>query len=389
MNLTQAILFLPSWYPNRCHLSLGSFIRSHAEAINELTKVDVLFVYGDSGQKKSFQFESFTKQGVDTHILYYRKWKASHRIAKLTNGIRYGFALFYSYFLYRKLKPRPTIFHIHVLSRTAILPIFLRIFGKVDYFITEHWTRYLPEDNRYQGFLRKVFTRFVVQRSLGISAVSINLKNNLIRHQLVHNNFPVISNVISPAFFTDETNPNLYGDYFVHVSNFTSNMKNVLLILQAFAIAQNNGVGAKLVLVGDGDEYQAARHFVEEHALSDVFFTGFSYGAELVRTMQHAKALVIYSKFETQCLVAVESICLGVPVISSDIPAVAEFIDDSNGILVVPNQVAALSEALSNFEQYRNHFDREFIKQNARSKFNTQAIAHQFIAFYRNGGAKV
>lgn len=381
MTKQKVILFFPAWYPNRTHLSVGSFIRSHAEALSKTIKVDVLYVCGDENSRKLIDFTVQTINEVETYILYFKKPKSKNFIAQFVKSLLYFVGGFYAYYSYRKLKAKPFIFHIHVLTRAAIVPFILSYFSKIDYFITEHWSRYLPSDNRYQGSFRKWFTQKVVKRSSGISAVSAQLRFYMNQHGLVHANFPVISNVVSDEFLNQPLTDN--SDYFIHVSNFAQGVKNVLGILNVFKKLKEEGFIIPLKMVGDGDDFQEAKQFVSLNQLNNVEFTGFVYGNETVKLMNNAISLILFSNYETQSVVIVESLCLGVPVIATKVGGIPEIVNENNGVLIEAQSEQQLYDAILNFKE--SQFNKTKIKQNAILEFSAQTIANQFVEFYKKG----
>lgn len=388
MNKLKKVLFLPAWYPSRVHLSTGSFIRSHAEAINGLISVDVFYVCGDEELKKLYSFEKSIINGVGTYILFYRKSKSKYFISQIMKGILYFFGQFYGYYQYRKTNPKPIFFHVHVLTRAAILPYTLKMLGgKLNYFITEHWSRYLPQDDSYKGIFRKKLTKSIVKKSKGITAVSENLKYHMNKHGLLHNNFKVISNVAKDVFFNTEILSSKKANHFVHISNFAANCKNVVGILQAFKILQEKGYVFSLKMVGDGDDFELAKQKAAKYNLVNVFFTGFIYGKDVVNAMKEAEALILFSNYETQSVVTIESLKLGIPVIATKVGGIPEIINHTNGILVEPNDVGALSEAIAKIIKQDVVFDSKYIEQEATKKFKASVIAGEFISFYRDGGA--
>lgn len=386
----RTVLFLPGWYPHRNHLSVGSFIRSHAESINKFIKVDVLHVCGDEKIKTIYEFHKSSINGIDTYILYYRKSKSKHFLAQCVKAFLYLVGQFYGYYKYRRYCAEPSLFHVHVLTRAAILPYVLKLMGsKPNYYITEHWSRYLPADNSYSGWFRKIITRLIVKRSSGVTAVSENLKFHMNRHGLYHRNFKVISNVTQDVFFEMPNGGDIKPNHFVHVSNFAANCKNVVGILKAFKILQDKDWPFYLKMVGNGDDFELAKKTVDEIGLNNVAFTGFIYGKEVVNAMREATAMVMFSNYENQPVVITESLSLGVPVIATSVGGIPEMINETNGILVEPNDVDALSRAIVQIIKGEVKFDRDKIKENAAKKYKSTVIAKQFIAFYREGGADI
>ena len=389
MSNASKVLFLPEWYPNKADLSVGSFIRAHAEAINAKIPVDVLHVCGDVDAERIYNFEKSVVNGVNTYILYYRKSKLKDPISQFVKAVLYVFGQFYAYYLYRKLNQRPLLLHVHVLTRAAILPFVLSFFGKQDYFISEHWTRYLPQDGSYSGKIRKFFTNWVAKCSKGISTVSQELRLHMNRHGIVHSNFRVISNVVKPIFFKDNSEQHSIDSHFCHVSNFTKVHKNIPGTLEAFKLTKDLNLPFSFTMVGDGDDFKKAQQMVEDYALETVNFTGFLYGNDVVEEMAKASALVLFSNYETQGVVIIESLSLGVPVIATDTSAIPEMINETNGILVEPNNVDALAKAIAQIINKEVSFDKDKIREDAAKKYKGDVIAQQFIEFYRAGGVNI
>jgi len=380
------ILFLPGWYPNKNDLAIGSFIKNHAEAINRKIAVDVFYVCGDEKIKSIYHFNKAVINEVDTYILYYRKNNSKHLFSQLVKGFLYVVGQFYGYYRYRKINSKPLFFHVHVLTRAAILPFVLQRFDRgIKYFVTEHWSRYLPQDDSYKGGIRKFFTKLIVKKSQGITAVSENLKYHMNRHDLIHDNFKVISNVAKDIFFNVEELSAKKTNHFVHVSNFAANCKNVLGILSAFKVLQDQGCSFSLNMVGDGDDFELAKAKVVESCLNNVYFSGFLHGKDVVDAISEADAMILFSNYENQPVVITESFSLGVPVIATPVGGIPEMIDDTNGILVQPDDINALSNAVADIITKKVTFDKNVIKEKAYKKYNSSTIAAEFICFYEAG----
>ena len=63
---------------------------------------------------------------------------------------------------YKVKNGQPDMCHVHVLSRTAVLALYLKTLHQIPYLITEHWSRYFPQNVKkgsYKGFFRKIFTK--------------------------------------------------------------------------------------------------------------------------------------------------------------------------------------------------------------------------------------
>ena len=134
---------------------------------------------------------------------------------------------------------------------------------------------------------------------------------------------------------------------------------------------------------GDDSPYRALEREVEELGLNDrVIFTGFVPEADLPFLYNGAVAFVFPSIYEGFGLPPLEAMQCGVPVIASDVPALAEVIGGAGDLLRVEDQsawTAGLAKVLEDAE-YREELSRRGISR-ARS-FSWDKCARQTIATY-------
>jgi hypothetical protein len=77
------------------------------------------------------------------------------------------------------LNGKPELIHAHVLTRTALLAWYFGRMWHVPYLITEHWSRYYPENFQFKGRLRKLLTRFAVRHAAKTTVVSDRLAKSM------------------------------------------------------------------------------------------------------------------------------------------------------------------------------------------------------------------
>jgi len=106
--------------------------------------------------------------------------------------------------------------------------------------------------------------------------------------------------------------------------------------------------GARLVLVGDGPERpRLEREARALHVSHRVRFAGALPRADVLRHLAGARASLLSSAWENLPHAAVESLAVGTPVVSTAVGGVSEVVrDGENGLLVAPNDPAALAEAM-------------------------------------------
>lgn len=386
-NTIRTVLFLPAWYPTRNDNMGGIFVRAFGLALLEKINVHVLHIAGQKNLKKFFEYTKTLDNGLETHILYYRKPVKKNIFTVFLEGIMYGIGSFLGYYHYRKQHIRPDAFHVFVLTRAAILPYFLSLFNKTRYYITEVWSRYLPEDDSFKGFFRKALARKIVNRSSGIATVSLSLKEALIKHDLNHTNFQVINSVVPSPFF--KTNFSVDKEIpvirFLHVSCFDDYIKNISGMLNAFKLVEKSGIPFELQLVGSGADFESMVRYAQKLELHNTTFLGKLTGENLFKAFEQANALVLFSNYETQGCVILEAQACGMPVIGSRTGGIPELISKDDGLLVAPGDEEALAEAIRNMINNYRSYNRQQIRSNAIANYSFENIAAKFINFYDAG----
>lgn len=383
----KTILFLPAWYPTRNDNLGGMFVRAFGLALLEKTNVHVLHIAGDKRLKTLFEFTRHDDEGINTFILYYRKFSNKNGFTVLVEGFLYGLGTLLAYYKYRKHNQRPDVFHGFVLTRAAVLPYLLSFFSNTNYYITEVWSRYLPEDDTFNGAFRKWLARRIVKRSNGISTVSQSLKNALIAHGLNNSNFPIIHSVVPKPFFETEIISHSENAVlkFLHVSCFDDYIKNISGMLNAFKIVQEQNLPFKLQLVGTGADFDAMVSHAENLGLKNVIFSGKLVGANLFEAFASADVLVLFSNFETQGCVILEAQACGMPVIGAATGGIPELIGEGKGLLVEPGDDIALAESIKNMIKNYCDYDNFKIRNQAIANYSFEHIVDKFINFYEKG----
>lgn len=378
-----SVLFLPAWYPSKFNKVGGVFVREHAKAINEQIQLAVLHICEHPHLRKPYDFEETIEGGILTYRIYYRKFSA--KWLKPVNILLFSRAAIIGY---KKVKKRfnPDLNHVHVLTRMGVLALLAKLIYQTPFVITEHWSRYLPERDSYNGMLRKWVTKLVVKNSFGVSAVTFNLKKAMVSNGLVHQNSPVISNVVDTELFKPNGQPR-EGFVFLHVSGLNDNVKNISGILRAFQNLLSEidgGQCVKLVMVGDDDlERPILENYAKELGLDKhVFFVGKKYGKDLVAEYQKANAFVMFSNFENQPCVILEAMSCGLPIISSSVGGIPEIIDEKIGTLVAARDERGLKQAMLNMYRDSKGYDNHLIRKIAEENFAYPAVCSKLMNFY-------
>jgi glycosyltransferase involved in cell wall biosynthesis len=305
---------------------------------------------------------------------------------KIVQFIRYSVALIRGgYYLFRKAEQFDLV-HINVLSRTAVPALLLKFFKGIPYIITEHWSRYLHEKGSYKGFIRKGFTKFVVKNASAITTVSLFLKNGMIKRELRNENFYVIPNTVNTSLFTSMRKQRLSGKKrFIHISNFNDPVKNTSAILRAIARISLTRTDFECHFIGGREPYreQTERYAAQLEVLDKfVFFDGILRGSEFVKAIQQSDFLVMFSNYESFCVVILECLACGKPVLSSNAGGIPEFFIPESGKLINVGDETSLQLSinfmLDHFQEYDSHGMREYILKN----FSYEVVGKQYYNLY-------
>jgi glycosyltransferase involved in cell wall biosynthesis len=127
--------------------------------------------------------------------------------------------------------------------------------------------------------------------------------------------------------------------------------KNVLGLLNAFALLHRNRPEARLSILGPtGDAAYAARvreHVVKLGLAEVVDFVGFVENDQLIAELQRARALVLFSQEETLPTIIAQAMALGKPVVASSVGGIPSMVaEGESGYLVAPGDERGLAERM-------------------------------------------
>jgi glycosyltransferase involved in cell wall biosynthesis len=124
--------------------------------------------------------------------------------------------------------------------------------------------------------------------------------------------------------------------------------KGPLLLLQAIAQVQRQGIAIALTIIGEGPERTHLESFIRQHQLNDaVTLTGSLNHHQTLAHVAAADLFVLASFAEGIPVALMEAMALGVPCISTYIAGIPELIDhDRDGILVPAGSVDDLANAI-------------------------------------------
>ncbi|PLX11308.1 MAG: hypothetical protein C0598_08465 [Marinilabiliales bacterium] len=382
------VLYLSRWYPNRYDPMPGLFIQRHAEAAALNCNIGVVYVH-PSEEKTTQKFEVIEDDinGVPTVMVYYKAVKSNFPIVtpfcKITRFYRANFIGI------RRLEQsmgKFNLLHIHILTRLGIIGLYYKWFKGINFVISEHWSRYLPATANFTGILRKSISRLVVKNAAAVTTVTENLAQAMKSHKLKNENYRVLANVLSPDFLEHDpqSNNKIEKHKIVHVSCFEDKSKNISGILRVIKKLGDSRSDFSFTLVGDGMDFERMKNYASEIKINPEIlkFTGLLEGKSLVDVMSDSSALLIFSNYENFPVVINEAMSLGVPVISTNVGGIAEYLNETNGILIPRGDENELFAILNRLFDGGYKFDNKKFSLKAKDDFSMENVGKQLYNIY-------
>jgi glycosyltransferase involved in cell wall biosynthesis len=255
---------------------------------------------------------------------------------------------------------------------------------KIPFIVTEHWGIYndaLKEDFSSKSLFHKKIIKQVFKEARLFISVSKFLAEG-IQKKVRAQHYKIIRNVVDTTVF-NFSNKKYSKFTFIHVSNMVP-LKNVSGILNAFkSLITTAHMEVQLIMIGNKNNlYKDQAH---EWGLLNkaIFFKGEIPYTEVAKEMQLSHCLILNSQMETASCVIAEALCCGLPVISTDVGAISEIVDNGNGFLIDPDNEQNLAIAMLKMINEYAYFNHKSISEKAHKKFSYSVIATQFDELYK------
>ena len=380
----NSLLVLPSWYPSEIDTSSGDFIQRHVEAISLYKNEYVLYVVKDEEGlfTKTEKSVVTMKDNFTEEVIYYHPPKTKF---KLLNKF-----LSHNYYkkVYKKALKKyfetyglPKVIQVHVAQKAGLLALWVKKKYRIPFILSEHWTAYLAEadlkiSDHSLSFQRG--TKRIFKEAKLVTVVSLYL-GEAIKNHYPFVNYQVIPNVVNETLLTGINKIESNKKIFVHAS--TQNyQKNTEAILEAFALLKNE---PNLVLQLFGPTNENILELIKSINIKRMVEVKGNVSQEkLFQHIKNAKALILYSRFETFGCVIIEAHALGVPVIVSDHPVFKEtIIPGVNGLYGGNDNPKLLAAEIKNLLENPNQFQEEAIIETSK-KYNYSRVGEQFNEVY-------
>ncbi|MGB8194596.1 MAG: glycosyltransferase [Chitinophagaceae bacterium] len=378
------ILWLASWYPDEMSPYNGDFIQRHALAVSQYLPVTVIYL-AQHGPEVEMQEEKAVKliTGQLTEITVYFPYQKSGR--PLFDKIRYNWKYFYHYrkFLrdYLAENGKPDLIHVHIPMKAGRMALWLKNKFGIPYFVTEHSSAYseeVPDNYHTRNSYYRKWVKAIFEGAEAVTTVSQKLGDRL-QELFTIRKMHIIPNVADTRFFYYDGNA-VSRSRFLHASTM-DHPKNVEGILRTLHALKNIRQDWECIMLGW--DTPALKQLCSQLQLNDhVKWKGVVPYRQVAVEMQHASALVMFSRYENLPCVILESLCCGLPVVSTRVGGIPEVIHEGNGILTEPGNEEQLLQALITCLNEPERYNRAAIAAAANDQFSYEAVGKMFEEVY-------
>ena len=160
--------------------------------------------------------------------------------------------------------------------------------------------------------------------------------------------------------------------------------KGALRLIKLAFLLQRKGAKFKILVHGTGPLFQKMQRLTSSLNLRNIELKGFTTKSQLMKSMRQSKFVVIPSTYEACPMILLESMCLGKIPLMLKLPYSRELTEEGK-YAVLGDSVDSLVDQLVNLESSHS-LDQlsSNIRTFARSKYNAEVLAENYIKAYRN-----
>ncbi|GDX52398.1 glycoside hydrolase [Bacteroidota bacterium] len=380
----KKILWLVSWYPNRFDLFNADFIQHQAEAVSKFVDVHVLYVHADeTGAIKKTEATVFQKENLTEQIIYYPS-ESKNILGKIKSINRYYKISKLAIQQYIKKNGLPDYVHVHVPIRAGAVALWMKKKYGISYALTEHYgiyNRTVIDPWEERSFVYRNSVKRIIKNAEPFICVSNQLGEDVNR-LAIKKEFVSIPNVVDVNHFHFIQKKNENKKFrFIHVSNMIP-LKNVEGIIDAAKTLSKtrNDFVVKII----GRTSSTIINYAEQSGLLNqtVFFSGEIPYTQVANEMNEANAFILFSRSESSSCVVQESLCCGLPIISTQVGIALKTVNETNGLFAEIDNANSLAEKMNEIINNYSKYNREQISKESCQKFNYETIGRKIVNSY-------
>lgn len=374
----KKLLVLPGLFPKFNGDSTGIFVLDYIECVKPYCDTTVLFLrlFGEPG----LRYEEIN--GIK--IIRYNLIKPNS-FFKLLKPLLY-------LFLYRKgvqlaqQLDKPDIIHAHGATLNGSLALKLKKKLKAPVVITEH-------TGPFSKLTKSLFTRLTTKKTIEACDVFLTVSNDLKKQVLDSGIKPkkllVSFNPVDTGLFDIRNDHPLHERRLVSFCARLEDYKGGLRVVKAFGKVKEKLIGYKLCIIGTGPEEGIIKKYIADNNLTaDVEMIGKAVKHDIGDVYNRTSFFVFPSEHETFGLVIAEAMACGLPVVVGNETAPKEIVREGEGLLVSPNSVEEIAEAIVNMYNNLSEYKSEKIRQGIVERFGFNAFGSFLNSVYDDAISK-
>ncbi len=363
------IVHIPSWFPIPEKPLNGNFIFRHIESLDDRVQSIILH----------HVHEGFSPEIPRNATLF---------PVPTTGAGKFGLvkAYFSAFEALLGQYGRPDCLHLHVALPMGPLAAMLSRRYNIPLIVSEHWTGYLPMNRPKLSLKERLLLRYTFRNTAHITAVSQNLLDNISATVPAAAKKPmsVVGNVVDTDLFSlkgitsQKTKRSI-----LHVSTLDNEAKNIMGILHAVDKLRKRRNDFELNIVHDFRNILAETYVRERGLESIVHFLGRKTSSEIAGLLHHSDFFLLFSNYENQPCVLLESFCTGTPVITTPVGGILEITNENNAIIVTPKDETQLTEKMDFMLDHSDTYQPALIREQALEICSSDVICEQWQNVYQ------
>jgi 1,2-diacylglycerol 3-alpha-glucosyltransferase len=207
-----------------------------------------------------------------------------------------------------------------------------------------HYLKYIHMDYKWvENFSWKYTVGYYNRCNVVLSptqSLADGLRDNKLKKEI-----SIVPNPVDVEKYCPKTENEMHGKTLIYMGR-VSYEKSIDQVIKATHIVKKNIPDIRLIIIGDGPEKENLIKLVNDLDLqNNVIFTGFIYGNDMVKTLQSGDIFLSGSKSENMPLAVLESMAIGLPILSVSSLGMVEIVkDNENGFLLSPDNPEEMAE---------------------------------------------
>ncbi|MCE5214411.1 MAG: glycosyltransferase [Methanobacterium sp.] len=259
------------------------------------------------------------------------------------------------------------LIHAHFIIPPGLVAVLVAFFTKKEVAVTVHGSDiFILASNP----VLRILIRFVLRKADYVVVVNESIQNKILKLNIagIKDKIKITANAVdlekfkpdTKTKFTQELDLDPNKPMILFVGNLVS-QKGLKYLIEAKNQLQTD---AEMVIVGDGPLMDELTEIVKNKSVSDVYFIGARRDVHLI--MPAADLFVLPSISEGFPITLLEAFACGLPAVATDVGGIKELVTKEVGIVVKPEDVKSLAEAMD--EILQNHNKKLSMGKSARKR---------------------